>query len=88
MALNLWRLSVLSIVPRRCKSIVIALLGYRWKIRWWGWFHVSRVGMRTTGQEKRQQQRCQSKPFLHVISSIFDCFVPLRASATLGVSNP
>jgi hypothetical protein len=28
--------------------------------------------MRTSGQRDRQQQRCQCKPFLHIVSSLVE----------------
>jgi hypothetical protein len=65
MAFDVWPLSMLSIVPRGCKAVVVALLGYRRKIRRWGRFDVHRVRMRTSGQKKWQQQRRQREPFLH-----------------------
>jgi hypothetical protein len=49
MAFDIWRFPVLSIVPCGCKSIVIALLRYRRKIRRRGRFDICRVWMRTTG---------------------------------------
>jgi len=49
MAFDVGRFPVLSIVPRGCKPIVIALLRYRRKIGRRGRFDVSRMRMRTSG---------------------------------------
>jgi hypothetical protein len=69
MAFDVRRFSVLSVVPRGLESVVEALPGYLRKSRWRRWFHIDRVGMRTSSQKDGQQQRGQSKPFLHAISS-------------------
>jgi hypothetical protein len=88
MAFNFRRFSLLNIASCGCKSIVETLPGYLWKLRGWRWLDIYRVWMRTSSQKDGQQQRRQSKPFLHVISSIVGFVVPPMLSATLPDVNP
>ena len=68
------RPSLRNISPCGFETIVIALPGCFGKLRGWRRRVINhhRLWMRTSGQRDRQQQRCQCKPFLHIVSSLVE----------------
>jgi len=71
MPLDVWCYTARNITSCRFESIVETVPSDLGKLRRrrWGWWRRHGLRMRATGQKKRQQQRRQRKPFLHIVSS-------------------
>src|SRR5271169_1731270 len=68
--------SLIHIAPSGFESIVKTMPRYLGKLWRWRWLNIYRVWMRTSSQGEWQQQCRQSKPFLHIMSSIVGFDVP------------